>query len=111
MTHLSEHDLWGTGGNRVVVLPPTEGDVFVTIAIGGSAAVLWPVNEYDRAVEVAQRFTRRLRTAQPVTIKVLCVTLAEAQRFGSGAAASATAVQTGFEDEAFVTVDRRKAKK
>lgn len=82
MTHLSEHDLWGTGGNRVVVLPPTEGDLFVAIAVGGSAAVLWPVEEYDRALEVAQRFTRRLRTAQPVTVKVLCVTLGEAQRFG-----------------------------
>lgn len=82
MTHLSEHDLWGTGGNRVVMLPPTEGDLFVAIAVGGSAAVLWPVEEYDRAVEVTQRFTRRLRMAQPVTVKVLCVTLGEAQRFG-----------------------------
>lgn len=104
MTHLSEHDLWGTGGNRVVVLPPTEGDVFVAIAIGGSAAVLWPVNEYDRAVEVAQRFTRRLRTAQPVTIKVLCVTLAEAQRFGfvpTGTMPSQTP-QEDAEDRQFV---------
>ena len=82
MTHLSEHDLWGTGGNQVVALAPTAGDVFVAIAVEGAAAVVWPVGDHDRAVKVAERFARRLRTAQPVTIKVMALTLREAQRFG-----------------------------
>ena len=82
MTHLSEHDLWGTGGNLVVPLPPTTGDVFVVVTVSGAVALLWPVNEYDRAVEVAERFARRLRAPQPATIKVLAVTLREAQAFG-----------------------------
>lgn len=80
--NVSEHDLWGNGGNLVVPFPPTAGDVFVVVTVAGAAAIVWPVNEYDRAVEVAERFARRLRAAQPVAIKVMAVTLREAQRFG-----------------------------
>lgn len=80
--NVSEHDLWANGGNLVVPFPPTAGDVFVVVTVAGTAALLWPVNEYGRAVEVAERFARRLRAAQPVAIKVMAVTLHEAQRFG-----------------------------
>lgn len=82
MTHLSEHDLWGAAGNRVVTLPPADGDVFVALTVAGAAAALWPVDEYDKAVEIAERFARRFRTDRPVAIKVLSVSLREAQRFG-----------------------------
>lgn len=82
MTHLAEHDLWGTGENRVVTLPPAPGDVFVALTIAGAPTVLWPVDEYEKAVEVAERFARRFRTERPVAIKVLAVSLREAQRFG-----------------------------
>lgn len=82
MAHLSQYDLWGPGDNVVTIISPSRDDVFVVIAIAGIAAVIWPVSDHSRAVQVAEGFARRLRTTAPVTIKVLCVTLAEAQRFG-----------------------------
>lgn len=82
MAHLSQHDLWGPGDNRVVALPPSPGDVFVITTVDGKRVLVHPVHEYDKAVRIAHAFTRRWRAEQPVTIKVLCLTLKEAQATG-----------------------------
>lgn len=80
--HLSQHDLWGQGGNVVAVLPPSPGDLFVLVTVDGKIALNWPITEHERAVQVAQAFTRRLRGDSAITIKVLSVTLREAQAWG-----------------------------
>lgn len=81
MAHLSEHDLWGPGDNRVVVLPPSPSDLFVITTVDGKRALVHPIHEYDRAVRIARAFSHRWR-AEPVTVKVLCLTLKEAQAMG-----------------------------
>lgn len=82
MTHLSQHDLWGTGSNTVAVLPPNKGDLFVVVMVQGRVALTWAVAEYERAVQVAQGFARKLREPQPVALKVLCLTMTEAEGLG-----------------------------
>jgi len=82
MGHLSQHNLWGPGDNRVVMLPPSPGDLFVVTTVGGKLALVHPIDEYDKAVSIAHAFTHRWRADQPVTIKVLSLTLHEAQAMG-----------------------------
>lgn len=79
---LSEHDLWGTGGNTVVALPPSRDDLFVLVTIEGKVALNWPITEFNKAVRIAEAFARRSRPASPVTIKVLCLSCAEVQAMG-----------------------------
>lgn len=71
MTHLSEHDLWTTGGHRVASMEPGPGDLFVVTTIGGKRALVEPIVQYERAVRIADAFARRLRHERPVTIRVL----------------------------------------
>ena len=82
MTLLSQHDLWGPGGNSVVALPPSPGDVFVITTLFGRAVTVQPIGEFDHAVSLAKSFTRHIRPARPVTVKVLCLSLKEAQAMG-----------------------------
>ncbi len=80
--YLSEHDLWGHGENIVVALPPSRDDLFVLVTIEGQAALNWPVTDFKKAVRIAEAFARRIRPARPVTIKVFCLSFAEAQAMG-----------------------------
>ncbi|NTT85732.1 hypothetical protein [Tabrizicola fusiformis] len=82
MTLLSQHDLWGSGGNSVVALPPSPGDVFVITTLFGRAVTVQPIGDFDHAVSLAKSFTRHIRPARPITIKVLCLSLQEAQAMG-----------------------------
>lgn len=82
MAHLSGHDLWGPGDNCVVALPPSPGDVFVVTTLFGQRVAVDPIHRYERAVIIAHAFTRRYRGAPAITIKVLCLTLSEAQAMG-----------------------------
>jgi hypothetical protein len=82
MTHVSGVDLWNTGGNAVVTLPPTRDDVFVVTTVGGRAVTVEPVHLYDDAVRRAQTFVRRARQGRPYAVKVLSLSLREALRMG-----------------------------
>ncbi len=82
MSHLSQHDLWGKGGHRVATLAPSPGDVFVLTTLFGRRVFVQPVTEYEQAVRRAQAFVRRLVHAGHVTVKVICLTLPEAQAMG-----------------------------
>lgn len=82
MAHLSQHDLWGPGDNRVVALPPSPGDLLVITTVAGKRVLVHPVHEYDKAVNIAHAFSRRWRAEQPVAIRVLSLTLKEAQVMG-----------------------------
>lgn len=82
MNAVALHDLWGPGGNGVVSLPPSPGDVFCITTLFGQVIRLEPIGDFDHAVAVAQAFTRRIRPARPITIKILCLTLQEAQALG-----------------------------
>ncbi|MGX0876321.1 hypothetical protein ACSSV4_000998 [Roseovarius sp. MBR-154] len=82
MTHLSNHDLWGNGGNSVTALPPSPGDVLVVTTLFGRRVLVHPIHEYDRVLRIADAFARRLRHRHPVALKVLCLSLTEAQRMG-----------------------------
>lgn len=82
MAHLSQSDLWGPGDNRVVALPPSPDDLFVVTTVGGKRVLMHPINEYDKAVSIAQAFTRHWRADQPVTVKVLCLSGREAIAMG-----------------------------
>ncbi len=77
-----EHDLWNEGENVFAVLPPTRSDLFVLVIVDGKVALRWPVSEYERAEQVSHAFARRIRVAGGITIKVLPVTLKEAQAMG-----------------------------
>ena len=82
MTHVSSVDLWNTGGNAVVSLPPSRDDVMVVTTIGGRAVMVEPVHLYDVAVRRAQAFVRRARQGRPYAVKVLSLSLREAVRMG-----------------------------
>lgn len=77
MTFVSEHDLWGAGGHRVATMPPSPGDLFVVTLMFGKRVLVDPIDQYDRAVRVAEAFARRIVHPRPVTIKVLPMSFPE----------------------------------
>lgn len=72
---------WAPGGGRVATIAPGPDDLFVVTTIGGRRALFQPVNEYDRALSVAQAFVKA-QAPMPITVKVLCVTATEAKAMG-----------------------------
>lgn len=70
---VSEHDLWTPEQNQVRVMEPAPDDLFVVITVNGKRALVWPITDYDRAVQVANGFVNRVRGPRPVTIKVRCM--------------------------------------
>lgn len=82
MGHLSKHDLWTEGRNRVVALPPSPGDLFVITTVAGKRVLVHPVHEYATAVSIATAYSRRWRSDEPVVVKVLSLSLKEAQAMG-----------------------------
>ena len=50
--------------------------------VAGMQVGLQPINAYDHAVRVAHGFVRRLVHSEPITVKVFCLTLPEAQAMG-----------------------------
>jgi len=81
MTHLSDHDLWITGSNRIATMAPGPGDLFVVTTMFGKPVLVEPVDQYDRAVRVAEGFARRLRHDRPLTIRVMGMSLHELLAF------------------------------
>lgn len=77
MTFVSEHDLWGAGGHRVATMAPSPDDLFVVTLMFGKRVLVDPIDQYDRAVRVAEAFARRIVHDRPVTIKVLPMSFAE----------------------------------
>ena len=82
MTHLSEYNLWGNRGHAVVSLPPSRDDLVCVTTVCGRVAHIQPIDQFDAAVRVAHEFVGRLVHPRPVTVKVLCLTLAEARGMG-----------------------------
>lgn len=72
---------WAPGGGRVATIAPGPDDLFVVTTIGGRLALFQPIFEYDQALAVAQAFVKA-QAPVPVTVKVLCVTAAEAKAMG-----------------------------
>lgn len=79
MTLLSEHDLWSSGGNSVVALPPSPDDVFVITTLYGQAVKVQAIGDFAQAMAFAHSFNRHVRPTRPITVKILCLTLREAQ--------------------------------
>lgn len=79
---ISEHDLWGDGGNVIHTLPPSRDDLFVVVTIEGKVAMFEPVTEFQRMVQVAETLVRRVRLPRPITVKVIALGGHEAQALG-----------------------------
>jgi len=77
MAHLSDHDLWSAGSNRVATMEPGPGDLFVVILMFGKPVFVEPIDQYDRGVRTAEGFARRLRHDRPLTLRVLGMSLHE----------------------------------
>lgn len=58
------------------------GDLFVVTTVGGKLVLIHSIDEYDKAVNLAHAFTHCWRGKPSVTIKVLSLTLQEAQAMG-----------------------------
>lgn len=74
-------NIWTPGGGRVATMAPGPDDLFVVTTVAGRRALMHPVGLYDHALKQAEAAAIRMAPV-PVTIKVLCVTLREAQAFG-----------------------------
>lgn len=74
-------NIWTPGGGRVVAFSPGPDDLFVVTTVAGRKVSLHPVEQFDAALKLAERVAYRMAPV-PVTIKVMSLTLAEAQRFG-----------------------------
>lgn len=75
-------DLWANGANRVVTLPPSRDDLYVSVMLLGQVVLFRPITEYDWAVRVAETFARSQRPKRPFIVKVMSLTGPEAQTLG-----------------------------
>lgn len=69
------------GGGRVVALSPEPDDLFVVTTVAGRKVSLHTVEQFGHALKRAEAAANRMAPV-PVSVKVLCLTLTEAQRFG-----------------------------
>ncbi len=74
-------NIWGPGGGRVATMAPGPGDVMVLTTAGGRRVLMHPVDQYDHAVKLAHAAVLRMAPV-PVTLRVMCLSLAEAQAMG-----------------------------
>lgn len=74
-------NIWMTGGGRVATLAPGPGDTLVVTTMFGRRVLVHPVGEYGKVLKLAEAFAVKMAPV-PVTIKVLCLSLAEAQAMG-----------------------------
>lgn len=82
MTHVSAHDLWGGGSGIVATLPPSPGDLLCMTTVQGRQVFLDPVTSFDAAVRRANAFARRVVHPEPLVVKVVCMSMAEALLMG-----------------------------
>ena len=73
---------WGPNGNRVASSPPGDGDVFCITTLFGQRVFLETVAEYAAALDRANRFIAVTKHTSPLTVRVLCLSLTEAQAMG-----------------------------
>ena len=69
--------IWTPNGNRVAVLSPSPGDLFVVTTIGGQRVFIEPIRQYEKAVRIAEAFARATTQPRPFAVKVLCMTFTE----------------------------------
>jgi hypothetical protein len=74
-------NIWTSGGGRVATMAPGPDDVLVVTTVAGRRVSLHTVDDYGHALNVAEAAAVRMAPV-PVTIKVFCLTLIEAQAFG-----------------------------
>jgi hypothetical protein len=70
-------NIWTPTGNRVAALAPGPGDLFVVTTIGGKRVLVEPIDQYERAIRIAESFARQMAQARPFSIKVLCMSFPE----------------------------------
>lgn len=75
-------NLWGPHGNRVASCPPGHGDLFCVTTLFGKLVALETVADYPAALDRANRFIAVTRHTHPLTVRVMCLALAEAQSMG-----------------------------
>lgn len=76
-------NIWTPGavGGRVATMAPGPGDVMVLTTVGGKRVLMHTVEQYDHALKLAQAAALRM-SPMPVTIRVMGLSLAEAQAMG-----------------------------
>lgn len=73
---------WGPHGNRVASCPPGHGDVFCVTTLLGKRVFLETVADYAEALDRANRFIAVTKHTSPLTVRVMCLSLVEAQAMG-----------------------------
>jgi hypothetical protein len=73
---------WGPHGNRVASSPPGHGDVFCVTTLLGKRVFLETVSDYAAALDRANRFIAVTKHIAPLTVRVMCLSLVEAQAMG-----------------------------
>ncbi|GGO35755.1 hypothetical protein GCM10010991_28540 [Gemmobacter aquaticus] len=69
------------GGGRVATMAPSPDDLFVVTTVAGRKVSLHTEEQFGHALKLAEAAAIRMAPV-PVTIKVMSLTWAEAQRFG-----------------------------
>lgn len=75
-------NIWGPNGNRVASSPPGHGDVFCVTTLLGKRVFLETVADYAAALDRANRFIAVTKHTSPLTVRVMCLSLVEAQAMG-----------------------------
>jgi hypothetical protein len=75
-------NIWGPHGNRVASSPPGHGDVFCVTTLFGRRVFLETVADYAEALDRANRFIAVTKHTSPLTVRVMCLSLVEAQAMG-----------------------------
>lgn len=75
-------NIWGPHGNRVASSPPGHGDVFCVTTMLGRRVFLETVADYAAALDRANRFIAVTKHTSPLTVRVMCLSLVEAQAMG-----------------------------
>jgi hypothetical protein len=73
---------WGPHGNRVASSPPGHGDVFCVTTLLGKRVFLETIADYAAALDRANRFIAVTKHTSPLTVRVMCLSLVEAQAMG-----------------------------
>ncbi|MDP2083002.1 MAG: hypothetical protein U0934_00490 [Pseudotabrizicola sp.] len=73
-------NIWTPGGGRVATMAPGPDDLFVVTAVSGRRALLHTVDQYGHALRLAEAAAST--APMPVTIRVMPLSLREAQALG-----------------------------
>ena len=92
-------NIWTQPGNRVVALAPGHDDLFCITMLFGKIVFFEPVTAYEKALKIAEAFANHVQQPRPVSVKVLCLSGAEALTFLNMKASDLFQGQTPEEEE------------